>query len=425
MQKFGGRGGISPTDLHGLGLVREHALRTRRDRIGIDAGGLRLRDEGGEPVDQRLRLIFARFRQAALAEHAGLDVGAAQLHVDGLLDVVGRAFLDHQHRTFSDAKLAHLLRHQRKRDVEHVDRNPADAVEVGEIEPRQRAQHAAGEPAQHDDADIGEVARDHLVELPLADELLRGRQPLIDLEPLLREDHRWMREPAVFEARRAGDAVLAGERGAAVGLGLELAGDVAGADAQLHHHGRVARLRELEALLDHAHDGGKIGARIEQPHRGFHGVGIGALLDHARAFAVVLAQDDHHAADDAGGGEVRERVGRHVGADDRFPGHGAAQRIVDRGAEHGRGGGLVGAGLEMHAEVADDVLGIDQHVEQMRHRRALVAADIAHARLQQRLGHGQDALAVEGLAVAELERPHLFLERTFHRLVLAGFLLSL
>jgi hypothetical protein len=69
----------------------------------------------------------------------------------------------------------------------------------------------------------------------------------------------------------------------------------------------------------------------------------------------------------------------------------------------------------MHAEVADDILGIDQDVEQVRDRRALVAADIAYARLQQRLGHRKNALAVEGFAVAELERLHLFLEGTFHR----------
>ena len=69
----------------------------------------------------------------------------------------------------------------------------------------------------------------------------------------------------------------------------------------------------------------------------------------------------------------------------------------------------------MHPQIADDVLGIDQHVEQMRHRRALIAADITHAGLQQRLGHGENALAVEGVALAELERLHLFLERAFHR----------
>ena len=58
--------------------------------------------------------------------------------------------------------------------------------------------------------------------------------------------------------------------------------------------------------------------------------------------------------------------------------------------------------------------GIDQHVEQMRHRRALIAADIAHARLQQRLGDGEDALAAKVVAVAEPQRLHLGLERAFH-----------
>ena len=371
-------------------------------------------EEGGEPVDQRLRRVFAGARQAVLAVHAGLDVGAAQLGVDRLLDIVGRALLDHQHRALARAERAQFFRHQRIGDVEHVDRDAAGAVEVGEAEPLERAQHAVGEPAERDDADLREVAGDHLVELSFTDELLRGGQPLLDLEPLLREDHRRMREPAVFEARRPGDAVLARIGGAPVGLGGELAGDVAGAHPQLHHHRGVARLRELEALLDHAHDGRQVGARVEQPHRGFQRIGIGALLDHAGALAVVLAQDDHHPADHARRSEVRQRVGRHVGADDRFPGHRAAQRIVDRGAEHRRRRRLVGAGLQMHPEVADDVLRVDQHVEQVRDRRALIAADIAHPRLQQGLGHRQDALAAEGLAVAELERLHLFLEGAFH-----------
>ena len=69
----------------------------------------------------------------------------------------------------------------------------------------------------------------------------------------------------------------------------------------------------------------------------------------------------------------------------------------------------------MHAEFAHDVFGVDQHVEQMRHRRALIAADIGDAGLQQRLGHGEDAFAAEGLAVAERERLHFLLERAFHR----------
>jgi hypothetical protein len=49
----------------------------------------------------------------------------------------------------------------------------------------------------------------------------------------------------------------------------------------------------------------------------------------------------------------------------------------------------------------------------VRDRRALVAGHIGHARLQQRLGHGQDAFAVELGAVAELQLLYLFLERAF------------
>ena len=58
-------------------------------------------------------------------------------------------------------------------------------------------------------------------------------------------------------------------------------------------------------------------------------------------------------------------------------------------------------GLEMHAEFAQNVLGVGQHVHQMADRRALVAADIADAALQQRLGDGEDAFAGEFLAGAE------------------------
>src|ERR1700733_12420081 len=55
----------------------------------------------------------------------------------------------------------------------------------------------------------------------------------------------------------------------------------------------------------------------------------------------------------------------------------------------------------------------------MRDRRALISPHIAHARLQQRLGDGDDALAAEGLAGAEPERFDLVLEGTFHDSILA------
>ncbi len=226
-----------------------------------------------------------------------------------------------------------------------------------------------------------------------------------------------MRQPCVVEARRRGDRVEAGEFGLAVGLGGELAGGVAGADAQFQHHRGVGRLRQLEALLHHAHDGRQVGARVDEPHRRLERIGIGALLDDAGALAVILAEDDHGAAHHAGRGQVGERVGRHIGADDRFPGHRPAQRVIDGGAEHGGRRGLVGAGLQVHPQLAHNVLGVDQHVEQMGHRGALVAADIGYAGLQQRLGDGEDAFATEGLAVAQFERLHFLLKGAFHRVL--------
>ncbi len=64
----------------------------------------------------------------------------------------------------------------------------------------------------------------------------------------------------------------------------------------------------------------------------------------------------------------------------------------------------------MHAEIGEKLVGIHHDIEQMRHRRALIAADIADAGLQQRLGDGEDAFAAKGLAGAEPQRIHFFLE---------------
>ena len=193
----------------------------------------------------------------------------------------------------------------------------------------------------------------------------------------------------------------------------EAAIDVAGADAQLQHHRRVGRLRQLEALLHRVDDRRQVRARVEQPDLRLHREGVAALLHDRGAFAVILADDDERAAGDAAGGEIGERVGGDIGADRRLEGRGAAQRIVDRGGERGGGRGLVGARLEADAELLQHVVGVGQHVDQMRDRRALIAGDIGHAGLQQRLGDGEDAFAAEFLAGAELELFDFFLERAF------------
>ena len=99
-------------------------------------------------------------RQRSLAVDLGLDVGAAQLDVDRLLDVVGRAFLDDEHGALAGAEFADFLRHQRIDDVEHQERHARDAEHVGKADALQRAQNGVGKPAHDDDADIVEIAGD-------------------------------------------------------------------------------------------------------------------------------------------------------------------------------------------------------------------------------------------------------------------------
>ena len=64
----------------------------------------------------------------------------------------------------------------------------------------------------------------------------------------------------------------------------------------------------------------------------------------------------------------------------------------------------------MDAHFIHQFLGIEQHIKQVRNRRALITANIGNARLQQSLGNGQNTLAVKDLAVAEPQRFHFLAE---------------
>jgi hypothetical protein len=70
----------------------------------------------------------------------------------------------------------------------------------------------------------------------------------------------------------------------------------------------------------------------------------------------------------------------------------------------------------VHAQLVEQLARIGQHVHEVRHRRALVAADVGDAGLQQRLGDGEDALAGEGLAGAKPQLGDFRLEGSFHSL---------
>ena len=101
-----------------------------------------------------------------------------------------------------------------------------------------------------------------------------------------------------------------------------------------------------------------------------------ALLHDGAAFAVILADHDQRAAGHAARGEVRQRIGSDIGAGGGFPRRRAAQRIVHRRRQRRGRGRLAGRSFEMHAEFVEDVLGVGQHVHQVRDRRALVAGHV-------------------------------------------------
>jgi hypothetical protein len=245
----------------------------------------------------------------------------------------------------------------------------------------------------------------------LDDELLRGRPALGHLFLLVQEAGRRQHD-AVHVAARLLDRVLQREHGPDVVLGHEAAVHVAGADAQFQHHRRSRRFRQLEALLDHRHDAGQVGPRVEQPDLRLHREGVRALLHDAGALAIVFAHDQHRAAGDPARGQIGQRVGSDIGADRGLEGDGAAQRVVDRGGQRGGGRGFAGTVLEVHAQVFQDVVRVGQHVHQVRDGRALITGHVRHPGLQQGLGHREDSLAAELLAGAQPELADFTAERT-------------
>ena len=86
--------------------------------------------------------------------------------------------------------------------------------------------------------------------------------------------------------------------------------------------------------------------------------------------------------DDARRREVRQRIGGDIRADDGLPGHRAAQRVMNRCAEHRGRRRLVAAGLNVHTELREIRLRLDEHIEKMRNGRALITTDVRDARLQ-------------------------------------------
>ena len=142
-------------------------------------------------------------------------------------------------------------------------------------------------------------------------------------------------------------------------------------------------------------------AWIDQPDRAFHRKGVATFLNDGRAFTVILAKNDQRPTDNADRGNIGQRVRGNIGADGGFPCDGAAYRVIDRGREHGAGGRFVGADFGVDAELRHQALGVRcEHVHEMRHGSALIAADIGYAGLQKRFGNGKNAFAFKMFAIA-------------------------
>ncbi len=95
---------------------------------------------------------------------ARVEVGLAQDLADRLLEEVGRALLDDEHRLLAGAEVDDLLGHQRMHDVEHQGRQRHCAVDVAQAGQRQPAVEHVEKAALHDDADVAVGRAEALVE---------------------------------------------------------------------------------------------------------------------------------------------------------------------------------------------------------------------------------------------------------------------
>ena len=394
------------------GGVRENGTRGRHGRPVAEQPRLVLLEEGLQAGKQHLGCVVAAHGQHFLTRQLRVDVAPAQDRIDGLLDILGLAFLDDQHRLLARAEVDHFGVDHGIGDVEHVKGYLRVTVGVREAEVLESPDDVVVHPTLQDDADRPCIRPHPLVHTVLTDEVDRCRHALRDLLLLVQVGSRRQHD-AVDVPLRAVEGVLEREGGLDVVLARERAMHVAGPDAHLQHHGRVRDLGQAKAFLDQVDDAGVVRPRVEEPHLGLHREGVSALLHDGGALAVVLADDDHGTARHATGREVRQRVGGDVGPDRRLPGDCAAQGIHDRSRQHRGRGRLAGRGLVDDAQLVEHVLRIREHVHEVRDGRALVASDIRHAGLKQRFRDRQDALAPERVAIPEPQVLDLTRERSF------------
>ena len=97
MQKPGGRGGTALGERLDL-LMRENRRGIRDRRLVAQELWHMRHKKGAQAGNHHGGGVLTAHRQDVLARDLGLDVAAAQQGVQRLLEIVWRAFFDHQHR---------------------------------------------------------------------------------------------------------------------------------------------------------------------------------------------------------------------------------------------------------------------------------------------------------------------------------------
>ena len=190
VQKPGGRGGtMSASALTRRVVLHRRTIGARAASVAKPTGSLAAKN-ARRPASMTSGGVFAGHRQHVLAGKRGVDVGAPQDRVDRLLDEIRLAFLDHQHRALADAERDQFVVDQRIGDVQDMERHARRAPNVGEAEQLQRAHDAVVHAALQDDADLGDVAGERLVEPARLDELHRRRPASLDLVLLMHDRRR-------------------------------------------------------------------------------------------------------------------------------------------------------------------------------------------------------------------------------------------
>ena len=264
VQKPGGRGGTVPDR---SGIWADGSAFGARAASGNSAGPV-LPDESADAVQHDLASIFAGHRQDILA---GEESGRASLVEHGghrLLQIGGLAFLDHQNGFFANAEVENFRVDQRIGDIEDMKRDLRVAIEISQAEALQGPDHRVVHTALQDDADVAVFRAEPFVQAVFRNEAPGRGQPVFDLFLFVQVGRR-RQDDAVGLAPRGLQRIAYREGGAYIVLGLEGPVDMAGADADLEHHGGVRRLGQREPVLDRLDDAGVVGAGIEQPDLGF------------------------------------------------------------------------------------------------------------------------------------------------------------